>query len=91
VAGFAHPSNERWFYFSGRRRAGPFTRKELRTLLVRGVITPATLVWESETAHWRVAGEVTGSMPGCIGRRVALLAAMASALAGVYLATDMLM
>ena len=49
-----------WFYEAGGREVGPVTADELRQLVGRGQITPATLVWRAGLPDWQAAREVDG-------------------------------
>jgi hypothetical protein len=61
-------SSRSWFYASQGQQQGPYAEVQLRDLMVRGIVTPDTLVWSEGMSGWQKAGDIPGLMPGA-GRR----------------------
>lgn len=48
-----------WYYLSGSRQVGPYSRNELHLLLSKEVISPTTLVWTQDSGGWRALRDVS--------------------------------
>jgi hypothetical protein len=49
---------EDWYYLNRSRQVGPYSTGELRWLLAKDVIAPATLVWRQGNGGWRALQDV---------------------------------
>jgi len=52
-----------WYYSNEGQRSGPVTTEEIRSLIVRGVINPSTLLWNQNMANWAPLPQVAEFAP----------------------------
>ncbi len=52
-----------WYYSNEGQRSGPVTTEEIRSLVVRGVVKPSTLLWNQNMPNWAPLPQVAEFAP----------------------------
>jgi hypothetical protein len=60
-------SDRSWFFASQGQQQGPYPETQLHDLIVRGIVTAATLVWSEGMSDWQKAGDIPGLFSGYSG------------------------